>query len=311
MDKKTRILCVDDEPELLSITSEILRMEGYEVIEASTGNECLSITKKERPELILLDVNLPDINGIDVCRRIKTDTELAGAYVVLISGTVISSDMQAGGLEAGADGYIARPISNHELLARVQAMLRIKKAEMELRESNERLRQKIIELEEARFLSESANRAKSDFLANMSHELTTPLNSIIGFSQILHDGSYGELNEKQKEYVSDVLSSGQRLLGLITDVLDLSRATSGNMELRLSKFLLKDVLKSSMTVFNDEAMKHNLKLSLAIEPEADREIEADSGKLNQIMFNLLSNAVKYTPEGGSVRVTARRTRDEG
>ena len=594
---KPRILYVDDDPVLLTITSEILRLEGYEVIEASSGDECLSITKKEHPDLILLDFNLPDINGIDVCKRIKADPGSVGSYVVLISGTAISSERQAEGLEAGADGYIARPISNHELLARVQAMLRIKKAETELWKSKERLsfllketpaviytcdaeppygatfisenvkaqtgydarefiedsrfwadhihpddaplilenlprlfekgryaheyrflckdgtyrwmydqmtmvrdtegkaqeiigswmditdrkrmgktiekinecflsfssdsneninrltslcgellgatcalynrmergmllslgqwnapadynpldkpeghicydvirscgdrimvvrnlqqtpyartdpnvmkynlqtyigkavkcrgipigslcavfqsdfvineseervmeiiarsigveeerlkaeeeikklneglKRSLLELEHARLLAEAANRAKSDFLANMSHELTTPLNSIIGFSQILQDRLYGELNEKQKEYVSDVLSSGVHLLGLITDMLDLSRATSGSMQLRLNKFLVKDVLKSSMTVFNEEAIKHNLKLSLDIEPDADIEIEADSGKLNQIMFNLLSNAVKFTPDGGSVRVQARLTRDEG
>ncbi|OIO31672.1 MAG: hypothetical protein COS28_02985 [Nitrospirae bacterium CG02_land_8_20_14_3_00_44_33] len=159
---------------------------------------------------------------------------------------------------------------------------------------------------EAKKTADEANRVKSEFLANMSHELTTPLNSVIGFSQILQDGLYGELNVKQKEYVSDILNSGQHLLHLITDMIDLSQATYGGKELKLSRFLLKDMLKSSTTAFNEEAMKHNLKLSLDIEPEADIEIEADSGKLGQIMFNLLSNAVKFTPEGGSVRVSARR-----
>lgn len=141
--------------------------------------------------------------------------------------------------------------------------------------------------------------------------MRTPLNSIIGFSQVLEDGLYGELNEKQKEYMADVLRSSRHLLDMITDLLDLSRAASDSMELELSRFFLKDVLKSSVAVFIEKAVKHHLKLSLEMEPEADIEIEADSVKLNKIMFNLLSNAVKFTPDGGSVRVSARLISDVG
>ncbi len=137
---KTKILCIDDDPELLYITTKILRREGYEVSEASTGNECLGIAHKEHPDLILLDVNLPDINGIEVCKQIKADPALAGTYVILISGTETASDRQVDGLEAGADGYIVRPIESKELLARVRADIRTRNAEKALRESEERLR---------------------------------------------------------------------------------------------------------------------------------------------------------------------------
>ncbi|MBI5195554.1 MAG: response regulator [Nitrospirae bacterium] len=161
------------------------------------------------------------------------------------------------------------------------------------------------ELQKALAAAEAASKIKSEFLANMSHELTTPLNSIIGFSQVLHDELYGRLNEKQKEYISNILTSGEHLLSVINDVLELSKVVSGIAELKISKFFLKDVLKSSMTMFYREATKHKIKLNLEIEPDADIEIEADSARLNQIMFNLLDNAVKFTPNGGLVRVAAR------
>ena len=139
----------------------------------------------------------------------------------------------------------------------------------------------------------------------MSHELRTPLNSILGFSELLEDELYGALNEHQHEYVKDIYSSGKHLLDLITDILDLAKVESGKMELELSSFSLKDVLNTSINMFKEKVMKHDLKLNLEIKPDAEMEIEADERKLKQIMFNLLSNAVKFTPDGGSVHVAAR------
>lgn len=164
----------------------------------------------------------------------------------------------------------------------------------------------------AAIAAKAANKAKSDFLANMSHELRTPLNSVIGFSEILHDEMFGTLNEKQKEYINDILISSRHLLSLINDILDLSKVESGKMELELDRFPLKSIIDTSLTMLKEKAMKHRIKLSCDIEPEANIEIEADERKIKQIMFNLLSNAVKFTPDGGSVRVSARKgIRDQG
>jgi PAS domain S-box-containing protein len=184
-------------------------------------------------------------------------------------------------------------------------------ANLELQVLNKELDLRRQEAETSKLQAMEASRAKSDFLANMSHELRTPLNAIIGFSDVLQDQLFGNLNEKQKEYVGDILSSGEHLLNLINDILDLSKVESGKMELELGRFPLKDILNISMTMLREKAMKHNINLSLYIEPDADSEIEADERKLKQIMFNLLSNALKFTSDGGSVRVTARLTRDEG
>jgi diguanylate cyclase (GGDEF)-like protein/PAS domain S-box-containing protein len=140
MGKSIKILAVDDDPYLLALTSEILKRAGYQVLVASTGKECIEIVRTDHPDLVLLDVVLPDVTGVQVCRQIKDDQQLRGTLVILMSGVKVSSDYQADALNIGADGYIVRPISNKELLARVQAMERIKRAEDALQASELRYR---------------------------------------------------------------------------------------------------------------------------------------------------------------------------
>jgi signal transduction histidine kinase len=151
---------------------------------------------------------------------------------------------------------------------------------------------------------EVASRHKSEFLANMSHELRTPLNSIIGFSEVLSERMFGELNQKQDEYVKDIHSSGRHLLSLINDILDLSKIEAGKMELELSEFDLPAALDNAMTLLKERAQRHGIALKLEINPDLGT-VRADERKFKQIMLNLLSNAVKFTREGGSVAVTAK------
>ncbi len=135
---KAKILCVDDDADLLQINAGILQSAGYNVVEACSGDECLRRVREDRPDLVLLDVMLPDASGFDICKKIKEDPELTGPYVILISGMETSSGSKIKGLEIGADGYIVRPVSGHELLARIQAILRVKITETALRKSMER-----------------------------------------------------------------------------------------------------------------------------------------------------------------------------
>ncbi|MBN1226487.1 MAG: HAMP domain-containing protein, partial [Deltaproteobacteria bacterium] len=161
------------------------------------------------------------------------------------------------------------------------------------------------ELEEAKVTAETASRTKSDFLSNMSHELRTPLNAVIGFSEVLRDEAFGPLNDKQKEYIIDVLDSGKHLLSLINDILDLSKVEAGKMELELSEFDLGVLLQNCLTLIKEKAMKHSITLSCEV-PDDSISITADERKIKQVIFNILSNAAKFTPDGGEIGIQARR-----
>jgi signal transduction histidine kinase len=156
---------------------------------------------------------------------------------------------------------------------------------------------------------ENASRHKSEFLANMSHELRTPLNAVIGFSEVLQDRLFGELNDKQAEYVADIHTSGRHLLALINDILDLSKIEAGRMELQVSRFALSDVLENTVALARERATRQGISLSLEVDPSVGV-IEADERKLKQVLFNLLTNASKFTARGGDVEVSARGDGDE-
>jgi signal transduction histidine kinase len=150
-----------------------------------------------------------------------------------------------------------------------------------------------------------ANQHKSEFLANMSHELRTPLNAIIGFSEVLLERMFGEINEKQDDYLKDILSSGRHLLMLINDILDLAKVEAGRMELDPAQFHVPTAIDNAMTLIRERAQRHGIALAATVDPALDA-IVADERKFKQILLNLLTNAVKFTPDGGRVDVIARR-----
>lgn len=161
------------------------------------------------------------------------------------------------------------------------------------------------EAEGARAAAEAASQAKSNFLASMSHELRTPLNAIIGFAEVMQDKYFGPLTDKQEEYVEDILQSGQHLLSLINDILELSKIEAGKMELRTSRFELEPLLSSSLIYVREKAARHGIELRLDLAADLGA-VEADERKIKQVVFNLLSNAAKFTPDGGSITLAARR-----
>jgi len=160
-----------------------------------------------------------------------------------------------------------------------------------------------LEIEDKSRQLEIASQHKSEFLANMSHELRTPLNAIIGFSEVLTDRMFGELNEKQEEYLKDIYASGNHLLSLINDILDLSKIEAGRMELELTDFDLPTALDNALTLVRERAGRRSIALQSAVDPRLGQ-VRADERKVRQVVLNLLSNAIKFTPEGGRIDVGA-------
>ncbi|HEU4367814.1 MAG TPA: GAF domain-containing protein [Methylomirabilota bacterium] len=159
------------------------------------------------------------------------------------------------------------------------------------------------EIEDKSRQLEAASRHKSEFLANMSHELRTPLNAIIGFSEVLGERMFGELNAKQEEYLRDIHASGQHLLSLINDILDLSKIEAGRMELEPTDFNLLAALDSAMILVRERAGRHGIALHMTAD-ERVGQVRADERKIRQVVLNLLSNAIKFTPDGGRIDVRA-------
>jgi signal transduction histidine kinase len=285
---KPTILVVDDTPDNLLLMSSLLK-DDYQVRIVNSGEKALRIaTSDAPPDLILLDIMMPEMDGYEVCQHLKADPKTIDIPVIFLTAKAALED-ETKGLELGAVDYITKPVSPPIVLARVKNHLALKNMSDFLRDKNSIL--------------EEAGRMKSEFLANMSHELRTPLNAIIGFSEVLRDGLLGELAPQQKEYVADIFSSGSHLLSLINDILDLSKVEAGKMTLELDALSVASLIQASLQVVREKATAHHLRLTTNIPTDLD-EVWLDERKLKQILYNLLSNAVKFTPEGGEVHIAA-------
>lgn len=289
--KNIKILIVDDDSTSRCILTKVLSAAGYETTEAATGAEALKKTDLEKPNLIVLDVNLPDITGYDVCNQLKSNSNTKFISVLNISSYYTKNEDWVHGLECGADNYLTKPIDSHVLLAIVKSMLRIQKTESKLR----------IALKEA----EDASDVKSQFLANISHELKTPINVIVTALQmtniISEDIEVPEIKEKLHKYNGMIKQNSYRLIRLINNLIDITKIDSGFINMvKRDVDIVKIVEDITLSVVSFVESKG---IELIFDTDVEEKITAcDPNKIETIIFNLLSNATKFTDVGGKITV---------
>ncbi len=282
---KATILVVDDTPDNLSLMHSLLK-DDYQVKIANSGEKALKIALSDTPPaLILLDIMMPDMDGYEVCRRLKLDPKTRNIPVIFLTAKTEAEDEKKG-LELGAVDYITRPISPPIFMARV-------KNHLSLQEKN-------IELAHAKFVAEKANLAKSSFLLSMSHELRSPLNAILGFAQLMEIDTPPP-TPLQKESVTQILQAGWHLLQLIDEILDLTKIESGHVPMSKEPVSLAEVLHECQSMIGAQAQQRGIKLTL---PQFDAPyfVSADRTRLKQVLINLLSNAIKYNRKDGTIKL---------
>ncbi len=297
----------------------ILERRGYQLLFASTIAEARKVLEDHMPDLLLLDIELPDGNGLQFCREIRQRKAFADVPILFIS-SLTDKETKLQGFQAGADDYVPKPFDELELLARIERQLELSRSRRVLSEglfSMVRVLEGTLHLQyiflkllqqlaEARYAAEQANRAKSTFLASMSHELRTPLNAILGFAQILRQDA--NLSPKQREYVETMYRSGNHLLQMINDILDLSKIEAGKIELLPVDIELAQFVEDLRGMFHLRCQEKGLWLKFEVDSQLPRYIVADAQKLRQVLINLIGNAIKFTSEGG-ITVRVRRVVD--
>jgi signal transduction histidine kinase len=291
------ILIVDDDPVICSLMRATLENDGFSVIEAADGVEGCRMYQEHRPDLLLVDVVMPRMDGYELCRELRSNPQ--SAYVPIVVVTSLDDlPSIARAYDAGATDFVPKPLNWLVLNHRVRYILRASRALDELRRNQQRL----IAAKDA---AEAANRAKSEFLANMSHELRTPLNAIIGFSGLMSDRVFGPLSDKYGEYANLIGDSGRHLLAIINDILDLAKADANRLVVANEAIDIGQVVELSSHIVREMARKAEIDFAVEIEAGLPS-LVADPAKLTQILINLLSNAVKFTPPGGRVRLKIAR-----
>ena len=335
MEKKTEILVVEDSFTQARYIQHVLEQADYRVVQAKNGLEALNYLKGRKPDLVVSDIIMPEMDGYEMCRRIKADDTLKHIPVMLLTSLSDPEDVIRG-LACGADNFITKPYKETFLLARIKTILanrelrkRSTKGQgvdvffggkeytitsnrfqildllfssfenavqknQELETAIEDLQRTQVALAEAKEVAEKANRAKSLFLANMSHDIRTPMNGIIGMTDLCLET---HLDEEQREYLNMVRMSADSLLSLLNDILDFSKIEGNMLELENIDFNLRDHLEDILKTLALLAHKKGLELACRIENDVPIALVGDPGRLRQVIVNLIGNAVKFTEKG--------------
>ena len=293
-----KILIVDDNEGNIVVLSEILgQLKRCEITSATTGTEALKQILKQDHQLIILDIKLPDIDGYDLARILKSHKRTIDIPIIFCSAIFTAEEWIKKGFELGAIDYLVKPIKEEQLMNKIQFYLSLHEKQTELMRELMHTNQEL----------EKQNRAKSEFLANMSHEIRTPMNGVLGMAQLLQ---LTELSDEQKDFVEILISSGKSLLRIINDILDFSKLEAGKVKLEAIEFSIKELVKETVRPFVVEAEKKNLQVLYSVREEISDSLIGDSYRLVQILNNLLSNALKFT-HVGSVQLDVSLLRRQG
>jgi signal transduction histidine kinase len=281
------ILVIDDEDTQRLLTRDCLEEEGFKVEDVSNGKDGLDQIRRLKPDLVLLDLMMPGIDGFEVCRQVRADSETSNIPIIVVTGREDAVGIQQG-FDVGASDFLTKPIVWNLFPNRVRYVLRTSRMERELRMAME--------------AAEVASEAKTNLLATMGHELRTPLNAIIGFSDIMLRASFGPLGSPQyEEYCADINNSGTQLLNVINDILDIVKSESTGDELSLYGVEFGQLVQGVIDALSAEATTGGIEIINEVLPNGFK-VRVDERKLSRAVSNLLSNAIKFTDRGGEVRL---------
>ena len=283
------VLIIDDEATQRLLTRDCLEQDGFRIEEASSGEEGLRRVRELRPDLVLLDIMMPGIDGFETCRQLRADPDIRHTPVIVVTGREDIEDVKQA-FSVGATDFLTKPVIWNLLPSRVQFVLRTSRLERDLRLAKE--------------AAEQASEAKSMLLSTMGHELRTPLNAIIGFSEIMKQGAFGPVGAPQyEEFVVDMHDSGTRLLSAINSILEIVKYDSSGLDHEMTTIGLVDLVASVVEDLSTEAATSGIQIVNAI-CDNSVSLKCDRERLRQALFQLASNAVKFTEEGGSVRISS-------
>ena len=294
--EKPRVLIVDDEPTNVKLLMTNLNSD-YKISIAINGQEALKLAALKHPDLILLDVMMPEMDGYTVCQKLKSEPKTRDTPVIFITAKSEAED-ESMGFGAGAVDYITKPFNVGIVKQRVKNHLELKRHRDRLEEL---VRERTAQLENAkevaeagREAAEAGNRAKSEFIANMRHELMTPMNAIIAFTELaLSD----DLTAKLRGSLGKVKRAAYALTSIMNDILDFSKIEAGRLTLKISKFYLHDLFDRLRLMFSKQAAAKGIKLVLSIPQTFDGALLGDVQRLEQVLINLIHNAIKFTERG--------------